>query len=76
MVKHRSRVTARVVSLDSREAADPRMGGTIDERVAAVAVLTAEAWSLAGRPLPQYTRAAIPVIVTPLLAQGADDPDL
>lgn len=59
-------MTARVVPLTSAEAGDPRMGGTIDERVAAVALLTAEAWRLAGRPLPTYTRATMPVVVTTL----------
>lgn len=61
-----SRMTARVVPLRSAEAADPRMGGTVDERVAAVAVLTMEAWRLAGRPLPVYSRATIPVTVSTL----------
>ena len=37
------------------------MGGTVDERVAAVAELTLHAWVLAGRALPQYTRASMPV---------------
>lgn len=59
-------MTARVVPLTSAEAGDPRMGGTIDERVAAVAELTAEAWRLSGRPLPTYTRATMPVVVTTL----------
>ena len=42
------------------------MGGTPNERVAAVAELTAEAWRLAGRPLPSYTRATMPVVVSTL----------
>lgn len=49
------------------------MGGTVDERVAAVAVLTQEAWSLAKRPFPTYTRATMPVVVTTLAAQGDSD---
>lgn len=49
------------------------MGGTVDERVAAVAVLTAEAWALASKPLPTYTRATIPVVVTTLVKQSATD---
>jgi hypothetical protein len=61
MSADRRHITARVVSLTSDEASDPRMGGSIDERVAAVAVLSAEAWRLAGRPLPTYTRQTMPV---------------
>ena len=63
---HRSRMTARVVPLASPEAGDARMGGTVEERLAAVAELTAEAWRLSGRPLPSYTRATIPVVVATL----------
>jgi hypothetical protein len=44
------------------------MGGTVDERVAAVTALTLEAWRLSGRPLPSYTRATMPVVVRPLLS--------
>lgn len=55
-------MTGRVVALRSAEAGDPRMGGTPDERVAAVAVLTAEAWRLAGRRLPVYSRATMPIV--------------
>lgn len=54
-------MTARVVPLSSAEAADPRTGGTLEERLAAVAELSAEAWRLAGRPLPSYTRATMPI---------------
>lgn len=63
-------MTARVVPLASREAGDPRMGGTVDERVAAVAVITEQAWALAGRPFPTYARATMPVVVTTLAAQS------
>jgi hypothetical protein len=49
------------------------MGGTADERVAAVAVLTAEAWKLAGKPLPTYTRATMPVRVTTLAQHSNED---
>ena len=62
----RSHMTARVVSLSSDEAGDARMGGTPDERVAAVALLTAEAWRLAGREIPSYTRATMPIAVSTL----------
>jgi len=41
----------------------------MEERLAAVAELTAEAWRLSGRPLPSYTRASMPVAVTKLKDQ-------
>lgn len=59
-------MTARVVPLASAEAADARMGGTVEERVAAVTVLTLEAWRLAGRSFPSYPRATIPVVLATL----------
>ena len=59
----RSRMTIRVVPLSSPEAGDPRTGGTLVERLAAVTALTAEAWRLSGRPLPRYTRATMPIVV-------------
>jgi hypothetical protein len=62
----RSRMTARVVPLQSEEAGDMRMGGTPFARVAAVAELTLEAWRLAGRALRRYRRGTIPVGVTSL----------
>jgi hypothetical protein len=62
-------MTARVVSLHSEEASDARMGGTPDERVAAVAALTLEAWRVAGRSLPRYTRATMPVALSTLKDQ-------
>lgn len=61
-----SRLTVRVVPLASAEAADPRMGGTVEERVAAVNVLSLEGWRLAGRPFPTYDRSTIPVVVVSL----------
>jgi hypothetical protein len=39
------------------------MAGTTVELVAAVAELTAEAWRLAGRALPQYSRATMPIVL-------------
>jgi hypothetical protein len=38
---------------------------TVEERLAMVAVLTAEAWSLAGKPLPAYARHETPVARRP-----------
>lgn len=68
---NRARMTARVVPLTSAEAGDSRTGGTLDQRVAAVADLTAEAWRLAGRPLPTYTRATMPVVLATLREHAA-----
>jgi hypothetical protein len=42
------------------------MGGTLEQRLAAVAELTATAWRLSGRPFPIYTRATMPVVVATL----------
>jgi hypothetical protein len=54
-------MTARVVRLTSAEASDAHMAGTPEELVAAVSELTAEAWRLAGRALPDYSRATMPI---------------
>jgi hypothetical protein len=62
----RSKMTARVVPLASPEAGDPRMAGSLKERLDAVAELSAEAWRLTGRPLPSYTRQTMPIVVTSL----------
>ncbi len=58
----RRRMTARVVPQGSAEASDSRMGGSVADRVAAVTLLTLEAWRLSGRPFPVYTRATMPVV--------------
>ena len=57
----RSRMTVRIVSLTSPEAGDSRTGGTLEQRLQAVVELTAEAWRLAGRSIPTYTRATMPI---------------
>lgn len=62
-------MTVRVVSLTSDEAGDARMGGSVDERVAAVTTLTLEAWRLAKRPFPSYARNTMPVVVARLREQ-------
>lgn len=66
MPHYRPNLAVRVVPLSSPEAGDSRMGGSIAERVNAVAVLTETAWKLAGRPFPQYTRATMPVVLATL----------
>jgi hypothetical protein len=72
MAKDRSTMTVRIVPLNSREAGDARMGGTVAERVAVVAEITAIGWTLANRPFPAYTRAGMPVVVTTLAEQKDD----
>jgi hypothetical protein len=66
-------MTVRIVPLSSDAAGDPRMGGTVDERVAAVAELTDQAWILAGPAFPSYTRATMPVAITTLAEQSTTD---
>lgn len=72
MAKDRSKMTARVVPLGSREAGDARMGGTAAERLAVVAELSELGWALAKLPFPAYTRATMPVVVTTLAAHTDD----
>jgi hypothetical protein len=45
-------MTARVVSLHSRDAGEAHVEGTAAERLALVAELSRHAWILSGRPLP------------------------
>ena len=59
-------MTARVVPLHSQAAAESRVGGTIAERLALVVALSESAWALTRRPLPGYTRATMPIVVSPL----------
>jgi hypothetical protein len=72
MDKKRS-MTGRIVPLNSPEASDSRMESTPDERVAAVAELTAIAWRLSGRALPDYTRSTMPVTIS-TLKEHAQEP--
>lgn len=62
-------MTGRVVPLASDAAGDARVGGTIEERLALVAVLSRRAWALSQRPLPTYTRQTMPVRLTSLNEQ-------
>lgn len=73
MSKDRSQMTVRVVPLGSREANEARMDGTVAERLAVVAELTELGWALAKLPLPTYTRATMPVVVTTRSAQNDAD---
>jgi hypothetical protein len=69
MPRDRSQMTARVVPLDSDEAADARVGGSFAERLAILADLSRRMWALTGRPEPLYTRATMPVRLTSLAEQ-------
>ncbi len=62
-------MTARVVPLGSKEASEPPCPPTVAERIALVTQLSSEAWALTRRPIPSYTRADMPAVVTTLTAQ-------
>ena len=63
------RIPVRIVPLSSDEAQDSYVEGTIDERLALVAHLSRRAWAATGRPMPSYTRATIPIVITRLTDQ-------
>jgi len=65
-------MTVRLVPLRSREAGEARVGGTAAERVALVRKLSESSWALTGQPLPEYSRATMPVVIASLTAR----PDL
>jgi hypothetical protein len=66
-------MTVRIVSLHSPEASDSRVGGTVAERVALVASLSEQLWKLTRRPLPVYTRATMPIVLSSLGARSDRD---
>lgn len=57
-------MTARIVPLRSAAASDARVAGTPSQRLALIGDLSARAWKLTGRPLPQYTRSTMPIRLT------------
>lgn len=73
MPRDRRDMTVRVVSLHSREAGESLVGGTAAERVALVVELSAMLWARTCRPLPTYTRATMPVVLTSLGALADRD---
>ena len=73
MPKARGNMTVRVVPLQSPEAGDARVGGTVAERIALVAALSESHWELTRRPRPRYDRATMPVRVSSLGIQSAPD---
>jgi hypothetical protein len=62
-------MTARVVPLRSDEASDNRVAGTAEERLAILADLSRRTWALTRRPVPEYTRATMPVRLATLADQ-------
>ena len=66
MGTNRRDMTVRIVPLASLEAGESRVGGSVTERVALVSAQSASLWLRTGRALPEYTRASMPVLVTPL----------
>ncbi|MEO6057525.1 MAG: hypothetical protein ABIQ49_11855 [Gemmatimonadales bacterium] len=55
-----SRWTARVYRLGEEPGDDLSAHSTPEQRLAMVTVLTRRMWMLTGRPMPSYTRAAMP----------------
>lgn len=70
MSPDRSDMTARIVPLRSPEASQPPCPPTVAERIALLTLLSHEAWALARRPPPSYTRATMPIVLTALSEQG------
>jgi hypothetical protein len=50
----------RAYAIDAEPLRDPFDRSTVDQRIAAMWSLTREAWSVAGKELPTYVRAAAP----------------
>jgi len=75
MPTNRRDMTGRVVSLQSPEASDARVPGTVAERLHLVKELSEMLWARTRRPLPAYTRATMPVVITSLREQPRLDRD-
>ncbi len=56
----RQRRTVRVYRLGEEPGDDLSAHSTPEQRLAMVTVLTRRMWMLTGRPMPSYTRAAMP----------------
>jgi len=69
----RNGMTVRQVPQGSREAGDAIVGGSINDRLALVSVLSLSAWANSGRSLPAYHRQDIPVHRTTLTARRDRD---
>ena len=66
-------MTVRRVPQGSREAGESRVGGSVNERLALVSVLSLSAWANSGRPLPTYPRQEMPIHRTTLSARRDRD---
>ncbi len=73
MPTDRSKMTVRLVPLHSREAGEARVGGTAAERLALVIRLSESSWARTRRPVPEYTRATMPLAITSLGAHRDRD---
>jgi hypothetical protein len=73
MANFRSDMTVRIVPLHGAEASDSRVGGTVAERLALLTSLSERLWTLARRPLPVYTRATMPIVVSTLGSRSDRD---
>jgi hypothetical protein len=61
MPRSRDNMTYRRVHLESSEAGEARVPGTIEERLKLTSQLSLAAWRNSGNPFPSYSRAEIPV---------------
>jgi hypothetical protein len=59
----RSTWPVRKLRLEDDHGEDLSASTTAEERLAMVEILTREAWSLAGLPLPHYSRAKTPMVI-------------
>jgi hypothetical protein len=73
MPTDRSKMTVRVVPRGSAESGEARVEGTVAERLELVARLSEDSWARTRRSLPTYTRATMPVVITPLGARSSPD---
>ena len=54
-------MTYRLVSLESADGSDARLGATVVERLEMVRALSLAAWAATGRPFPSYARSGMPI---------------
>lgn len=66
----RREMTYRVVSLESDEARDARLGTTATQRLEMLVELSHAAWVASGKPFPRYERHNMPVHLARLSDQG------
>jgi hypothetical protein len=69
MESDRHNMTVRIVPLNSQDAGDARVGGTVTERLALIAELSRRSWGLTGITTPTYARQVIPFRLTTLAEQ-------